>query len=344
MRNLISFKIRNLINLCFVMLFVLILTSCNQQTTEKSETTQTKVSNSHYPVTITNYNYAKKPIEITFEKAPEKVLAIYQNSIETLLALGLEEHIIAASGLDHEVKPQWKESFSKINYLTEFAPDKESVIMIKPDFILSWYSIFGEKKLGDVDYWHNNGINTYISTNSGAISNRTLENEYNDILNIGKIFNVEDKAESLVNEIKSEIKSTVEYLSTINEKKSVLIVEFLNNSISVHGEKTLGGDMITQLGADLISPNNKIGNEDIIKLNPDVIFVVYMDRENENMADKSVKIITENPIFSSLNAVKTQSVIPIQLGEMYSSGARTIDGIITFSRGLYPKLGEENEK
>lgn len=326
------------------MLFVLILTSCNQQTIEKSETTQTQVSNSHYPLTITNYNYAKEPIEITFEKAPEKVLAIYQNSIETLLALGLEEHIIAASGLDHEVKLEWKESFSKINYLTEFAPDKESVIMIKPDFILSWYSLFGEKKLGDVDYWHNNGINTYISPNSGAVLNRTLENEYTDILNIGKIFNIEDKAESLVNEMKSEIKSAVEYSSTINEKKRVLIVEFLDNSISVYGEKTLGGDMITQLGADLISPNSKIGNEDIIKLNPDVIFVVYMDRENENMADKSVKIITENPIFSSLNAVKTQSVVPIQLGQMYSSGARTIDGIITFSRGLYPKLGEENEK
>ena len=30
---------------------------------------------SHYPVTITTYNYENEPIEMTFEKAPEKVFA-----------------------------------------------------------------------------------------------------------------------------------------------------------------------------------------------------------------------------------------------------------------------------
>ena len=29
----------------------------------------------HYPVTITTYNYENEPIEMTFEKAPEKVFA-----------------------------------------------------------------------------------------------------------------------------------------------------------------------------------------------------------------------------------------------------------------------------
>lgn len=338
---------KKLINLCFTMVFVVgVFTSCNQQVVDESKITpaQTQTSSSHYPVTITNYDYTKEPIEITFEKAPEKVLAIYQNSIETLLALGLEEHIVAASGLDHEVKPEWKEAFSKINYLTEFVPDKETVIMMKPDFILSWYSLFDEKKLGDVDYWHDNNINTYISTNSGVVADRTLENEYIDILNIGKIFDVEDKAESLVNKMKSEVKNAFEYSSTISEKKKVLIIEFLSDSISVYGKNSLGGDMVTQLGADVISPDGKIGNEDIINFNPDIIFVVYMDNENENMADKSVKTITENPIFASLNAVKNQSIFPIPLGEMYSSGVRTIDGIITFSNGIYPKLELKNEK
>ena len=38
-----------------------------------------------------------------------------------------------------------------------------------------------------------NGANTYISLNSGIAKERTIENEIDDILNLGKIFNVEEK-------------------------------------------------------------------------------------------------------------------------------------------------------
>ena len=48
-----------------------------------------------YPVTITTYRSDGLELETTYEKAPEKVLAVYQGCIETLLALGLEDHIVA---------------------------------------------------------------------------------------------------------------------------------------------------------------------------------------------------------------------------------------------------------
>lgn len=230
---------KKLLNLLLAATLALSITACGTKVATKPETTPPmEGSDSRYPITITNYNYAKEPIEITFEKAPERVLAVYQNSIETLLALGLEDHILAASGLDHEVKPEWK-AFSKVNYLTEFAPDKETVVMMQPDFILSWNSLFGEKKLGEVDYWHNNGIKTYIATNTAA-PDRTLENEYADILNIGKIFNVEDKAEALVfNEIKAEVKRVQEHTANAARKKKVLIIEFLGDKISNYDAKSL---------------------------------------------------------------------------------------------------------
>lgn len=66
---------------------------------------QNASADGHYPVTITTYDYDKQPVEMTFEKAPEKVLAVYQNAIETMLALGLEDKIVAASGLDRSWLP-----------------------------------------------------------------------------------------------------------------------------------------------------------------------------------------------------------------------------------------------
>lgn len=329
--------------LSLVVSALLLFSSCNSNTqaTTNNESNKEQIKStqaSHYPVTITNYNHAKQKIELTFDKAPDKVLAVYQNSIETLLALGLSDKIIAASGLDHEVKPEYKEDFDKLNYLTEFAPDKETVVMMQPDFILSWYSLFGDKNLGEVDYWNNNGINTYIALNSGATADKTLENEYDDILNIGKIFDVEDKAEEIVNQIKSEVAKVKDHSSKATQKKRVLIIEKLSNSTTVYGKKTLAGDMVTKLGADLIDVEGNIGDEDIINLNPDVIFVVYMDRDDEAMAAKSVEAITKNQSLSSLDAVKSQNVFPIQLGEMYCSGIRTIDGINIFAKGIYPEL------
>ena len=97
--------------------------------------------------------------------------------------------------------------------------------------------------------------------------------------------------------------------------------------------------MVTKLGAELLNPQGKgISEEDLIKLNPDSIFVVYMDQGDDNIPIQEVNRILKNKSLQSLNAVKNNRVYPIALGEMYSSGIRTIDGINTFAKGLYPDL------
>ena len=130
---------------------------------------------SHYPVTITNYDDAGNPVEYTYRKAPERVICVYQGCIETMIALGLEDHVLASYGLDNGVKDEWKDGFGRMNYDSSvFAPDKETVTLLEPDMIFSWDSYFGEKKLGDVYEWNRKGVATYISANSGAAKIRTL--------------------------------------------------------------------------------------------------------------------------------------------------------------------------
>ena len=112
--------------------------------------------------------------------------------------------------------------------------------------ILCWGSLFGEKKLGDVDQWISRGTNTYINTNTRAGGyDRTLEHEYTDILNIGKIFDVEEKAQALVDEMKQEIEDALAKTKG-KEAQTVSVIEFLNDDISNYGASSLAGDMITQ--------------------------------------------------------------------------------------------------
>ena len=305
-----------------------------------------------YPLTISNFNYEKEAVEETFEKAPEKVITFWNNSVETMLALGLGDRVISAVGVDESsILPELQEEFDKMvagkeyNAFTDSnaAMSKEYAIMLEPDFILGWKSTFSDKTIGDVDYWQENGVNTYIALNSNDISEyRTVENEYTDILTLGEIFDVQDKAEAIVDDIKAVIDNTLEATKDVEEKPTVMVLEPLGEDITNYGASSLGGDMVTKLGATLANPDaSTVGKEDIIAANPDVIFVVYMPYagdDPQSVLESQMAVIQDDEALQSLDAVKNGRVYPIMLSEMYASATRTQDGVETFAKGLYPDV------
>lgn len=295
--------------------------------------------NSHYPVTITNYNYAGEPVTYTYTQAPQRVVAVYQGSIESMIALGLEDHVVASYGLDNEVKAEWQEGFAQMNYQADvFAPDKETVTLLQPDLILSWGSLFSEKNLGDTAAWNAKGVGTYMNSNTCPGGSRTLENEYTDLLNLGKIFDVENRAEALVAEMRQEIEST---LQAVEGRPAVrtAVVEPIGGTVTNYGANTLAGDMVTQLGGQLVQPEgSEMSKEALVTADPEVIFVVYMaysGEDPETVMASQLTAITEDPALASLSAVQNGRVYPVMLGDIYAAGPRTVDGIRTIAAGLY---------
>ena len=272
-------------------------------------------------------------------KASER--EVYKRLLSTL-GLGLEDRLVATAGLDNEVPDELKDAFSKTNYLDEFTPSLETVTMLEPDMILSWSSLFSDKNLGNVTDWIDKGCNTYYNTNTRPDGDRTLENEFTDILNLGKIFDVQDKAQAIVDDAKAVIDKTLTATADVEEKPSVMVLEPLGEDITNYGAKSLGGDMVTQLGATLANPDaSTAGKEDIIAANPDVIFVVYMPYagdDPETVKESQLAVIKDDEALQSLDAVKNGRVYPIMLSEMYASATRTQDGIETFAKGLYPDV------
>lgn len=299
--------------------------AAENDTEVSSEDSSTKKT--EYPVTITNYGSDGAEIQTTYEKAPEKVVAVYQGCIETLLALGLEDHIVATAGLDNEVPDDQKAAFSKTNYLDEFTPSLETVTMLEPDMIFSWGSLFGEKTLGDTQDWIDKGVNTYMNTNThpkynDQAYNKTLENEYTDILNMGIIFDVQDKAEAIVDEMKNTISTVIDKTASVEEKPTAMILEASTDTYTNYGATSLGGDMVTQLGGVLANADaSSVGKEDIVAANPDVIFVVYMPYagdDPETLKEEKLNDFLQDEAFASLDAIKNGRVVPIMLSEMYA--------------------------
>ncbi|WP_305766794.1 ABC transporter substrate-binding protein [Candidatus Epulonipiscium viviparus] len=312
-------------------------------TTSPADTPTTSASGDYYPITITNYNYAGEEVSLTFNEAPNRVLAIYQGSIETMIALGLTDHVIASYGLDNAIKPEWEDDLALMKYNENmFSPDTETVLSLQPDLIFAWGSIFSDKKLKDVDFWHDRNINTYINSNTRAGGHpRTLSKEYTDILNIGKIFNANEAATALVDSMQYEIEAALDAAADM-PSQTALLIEFYEGNITNYGATSLGGDMITSLGGTLLAPNHgNISKEEIVALNPDVIFLCYLPFSESDTTDVATEIVLNklllDPAFASLDAIKNNRIHPVMLGDMYASGPRTLDGIKIFSAGLYPK-------
>lgn len=295
-----------------------------------------------YPVTIMTYGTDGSEIATVYEKAPERALAVYQGSIETLLALGLEDKMIATAGLDNEVPDSMKAAFSKVEYLDEFTPSLETVTMLDPDFILSWGSLFKDTTLGDAMGWIEKGTNIYINSNTARNSaDRTLDNEIKDILNLGIIFDVQDRAEAIVAEMTETVEAVKAATAGMEVRPTVLMLESYDTFWN-YGASSLGGDMVTQLGGVLLNADaSDLGKEDVIAANPDVIFVVYMPYagdDPEELKAQKLAVFTEDEVFASLSAVQNGRVVPIMLSEMYAAATRTQDGINTIAAGLYPDL------
>ena len=92
------------------------------------------------PVTIENINEKGEPVSQVYEQPPQRVVAVWQNSIETLLALGVGDRIIAGMGVPNVkyIRPEYRAAYEAIPYTSLENLDVETILMMQPDLIVGW--------------------------------------------------------------------------------------------------------------------------------------------------------------------------------------------------------------
>ena len=353
-----NFANKKYFNLLLILLLALLLSACGTQkpidesdtsdTTATSEALSSEIQSSevaenksdYYPVTIQTYRHSKEPIELIFEKMPERVYAVNPSSVENMIALGLEDKIVKVSlGSRDRLTDAGKALYDKLGGQKETL-SKEEILNNNIDFIIGWYSTFDDKSLGEVDYWHEKGIKTYIALNSSIKkpAPNTLEDEYEDIRNLGKIFNVEDRAEALIAEMDKKIASAQEKVKEKGKTRVIILEVEKENQLRLYGPETIGGIIAEKVGADLLTNEQTITAEELINLNPDVIFSVYFGSDTDLTEEFCVQKLMDNPALKSISAIQNQRVYPITLSYTYATGARTLEAINYISDILYPEL------
>ena len=291
----------------------------------------------HYPVTINTYNYAKEPVEVTFDKAPEKVVCTNQSQTEMLLYLGLDDAIAGTAYLDgtirEDLQPQYEALKEAGKELTvKGYPSKEVVLALEPDFIFGWRSAFAEDQLGDVAEWNERGTATMIlRCSNNTVDERNLDAVLADFADIGAIFDIEDVTDAYIADAKAMIEEIDAKVSSLDKPLTAVIVEPYDGTFYCWGSDTLTGSLVVSAGAEYALPEGgDLSVEDIVNLNPDVIIVDYMDEEGisaeENQANAIATIMNEAAL-AEVPAVANGKVMAVNLTDVYGGGIRMVPSV-----------------
>lgn len=291
----------------------------------------------HYPVTINTFNYAKEPIEVTFDKRPERVICTNQTQTEMLLYLGLDDVIVGTAYLDgairSDLQPQYDALVAAGKELTvKGYPSKEVVLSLEPDFIFGWRSAFRDEDLGDVSEWNDLGVATMIlRCSNNTVDERNLDAVLADFADIGAIFDIEDVTDAYIaeaNAMRDEIAANV---AKLDKPLTAIIVEPYDGTFYCWGSNTLTGNLVVSAGAEYALPDGgDLSVEDIVVLNPDVIIVDYMEEEGKTTAEceaAAIAAITDQAALAEVPAVANGKVMAVNLTDVYGGGIRMVPSV-----------------
>ncbi|MFS0723774.1 ABC transporter substrate-binding protein [Paenibacillus sp. 1P07SE] len=296
-----------------------------------AEQTEQLEQSDYAPLILDNYGR-----EVTVTSKPSKVLTLGPNASELFVALGLTDYVIGNSLDNHSrgALPEYEEDYARIPELTYGSATREAVITSGADFIYGIDWEFGGEGL-DVEELAGLGMSTYMNSAS------SLEEMYQEIRDLGRIFGIEEAAEAFVADQAARIAAVQEMIDGL-EPVDVLVYDS-----GGEGVFTAGGTNFETLLIGYAGGRNVFGDitdkqwttvsyEEVLKRDPDVIVIHDYDAPS---LEQKIADIKSNPALSQLASVQNERFVAISL-ESVLPGNRMAYTVETLARGFYPEQFE----
>lgn len=282
-----------------------------------------------YPVVLENYGRT-----VSIQQKPQRVLTLGPNCTELFVALGLEEYVIGKSLVNHSRGPleEYADKVNAIPQLNYGSATREAVISSGADFIyaLDWEISDEGVNVDEVGQY---GMNVYVN------SATTLEQQYKEILDIGKMFKIEETAQKFVDDQKARISTVQNKLKGI-QPVNVLVYDSGNDGVFTCSGTNFESLLIEQAGGKNIFDDLAdkqwvtVSYEEVLKRNPDVIIIHDYDTPS---VEEKIAEIKANPILSQLDCVKNNRFAAITL-ESVLPGNRMAYAVEILAKAFYPFL------
>lgn len=280
--------------------------------------------------------------EVTFDAPPARAISNDVNLTEMMLVLGLRDRMVGYTGISgwKTLDAEMRDGVAELPELSAKYPSKEVLAGAEADFFFAGWN-YGMKVGGEVtpETLAPLGIKTYELTEScifvGPKAKSSMDDMYADILNLGRIFGTEAKAEALVAGWKARLAEV-----TAGVDRSAPLRVFVYDS----GEEapfTAGGyAMPTALieaagGVNILSDLEKswaeIGWEPVIERDPQVVVIVNY---GDVTAAQKIAFMKQNPAFAEIDAVKNDRFVVLDYVEA-TPGPRNIKAVEKLVAGFW---------
>ncbi|WP_313131732.1 ABC transporter substrate-binding protein [Anaerocolumna sp.] len=293
------------------------LTACSQRDTsegtvfnpDSSNQDSTLQQDNHFPLNLTIYDNKGNEIQQTMEKEPKRIVVIGQGLAELLIHFGEENRIVGLAYLDKSYS-KYEEQIKQLPLLTDMWPSKESIIALKPDLIVAMSSAFTDERLGDISFWNERGIPVLTGINYTV--GRTIDSFFEDISNLGKVLNIEEKTSAFTEEQQRRIKTIQDKVMQVTEKPRVLLFAGGQNDTYYYYGPTLCliDEMVEGAGGKYIKVSEdtyvEMSAESILSANPDKIIVTEFQKSDN---DAAKNLLLDNPSLKNVTAIQTENVM-----------------------------------
>ncbi|WP_223461651.1 MULTISPECIES: ABC transporter substrate-binding protein [unclassified Pseudomonas] len=290
----------------------------------------------HYPLTIKSCNR-----EVTFKQAPKHALSHDINMTQMMLALGLKPQMAGYSGISgwKAVTPEMQSILEGLPELAAKYPSVETLLNANVDFFFAGWD-YGMRIGGDLtpQTLQPLGINVYELSESCAFvmkrPSASLEDTYNDLRNLGRIFDVQDRANALIANMQAQVADIGKDLPT--EKPRVFLYDSGEDRAMTSGRLGMPQALIDAAGGsnvleDVDASWTRVNWETVVERNPQVIVIVDY---SEVTAEQKIQFLLSNKALQSVDAIKHQRFIVIPYVQA-TPGIDNVLAVATLAKGFH---------
>lgn len=293
---------------------------------EKSEGKAAGSGRGHYPVTIENCG-----VRTTYDRAPQRVVTNDVGITEIMFALGLEKHMAGYVAPDYKSSrpAPWTDGYDKVKRLSTKQINKELALDAKADLVFAgWNYGFGEgdgftpaalKKLGIGSYVLTESCRSGTGKQRGVMP--PLEALYADLETLGKVFDVEERADKLVAGFKKQVADAQAAIPKDGRRPTVFLYDDGRDQPVTAGAYAGPHDIITKAGGEHVMGDLKdtwttVGWETVVERNPEVIVI---NNYGEVSAERKKEFLLSYPPLANVSAIKNKRIFVLDYVDLVES-------------------------
>jgi len=272
--------------------------------------------------------------EVTFDAPPERAISNDVNLTEMMLALGLADRMVGYTGVSDwkTIDEGLRSGIADLPELSPGYPTREVIVGAEADFYFAGWN-YGMRQGGEVtpQTLRPFGVQVYELTEScihvGPKDKVSMQDMYADLLNLGRIFGVGDRAEALVAGYEARLAQITAGVDRSGPPR-VFVYDSGEDQPFTAGRHAMPTALIEAAGGvnvmdDFEKSWATVGWEEVIERDPEVIVIVNY---GDVTAEQKIAFLKDKPAFASIDAVQKDAFVVLEYVEA-TPGPRNIRAV-----------------